>query len=225
MYERGTGVQKNMSTALKWYEQAGSAGNVKAMHNAAVIAAGSDAGGPDYARAFKWFGLAANHGLKDSEFNLAVLLERGLGTKQDTAQALFWYMAAAAQDDADAKARVELISKTMDQADVDAVAQRFKGWSPQKASDAANVVAVDDSQWNPSSSSAKAPINKQSMLENPNDQAKRLLEQMGYRVGSLDGTLDAKTANAIKLFQIKEGLKATGRVTPDLLDKMQDSVG
>jgi len=226
MYERGTGVDKNLTTALKWYEAAGAMGNVKAMHNAAVIAAGPDAGGPDYAKAYKWFSLAAAHGLKDSEFNLAVLMERGLGTKQDTNEALFWYTAAAAQDDADAKGRVAVLSKTLTPAQVDAVNKRFKAWVPQKASDAANVVAVNDSQWNPSSKpAATAPANTQSMNDNPNNKAKFLLDKLGYRVGSLDGTLDAKTANAIKLFQIKEGLKATGQVTPDLLSTMQSRMG
>ncbi|MBG1232853.1 peptidoglycan-binding protein [Aestuariivirga litoralis] len=223
LYERGTGVDKNLSTALAWYEKAGTMGNVKAMHNAAVLAAGTDAGGPDYNKAFKWFSLAAAHGLKDSEFNLAVLMERGLGTKQDVNEALFWYMAAASQDDVDAKARVKVLSKSMSPTIVDAVKQRFTTWVPTKAPDAANVVAVNDAQWNPAP--AKASANKQSMNDNPNDAAKKLLDQLGYRVGTLDGALDAKTSNAIKLFQIREGMKATGKVTPDLLSAMQDRVG
>lgn len=225
MYERGTGVEKNLTTALKWYEAAGTMGNIKAMHNAAVIAAGADAGGPDYPRAYKWFSLAAGYGLKDSEFNLAVLMERGLGAKQDTVEALFWYTAAAAQGDADAKTRVAELGKTMSPAQVDAVTKRFKAWVPQKAPEAANVVAINDSRWNPDKTAASAPANTQSLNDNPNDKAKHLLTQLGYRVGSLDGTLDAKTSNAIKLFQIKEGMKATGKLTPDLLDTMQSRVG
>ncbi len=149
-----------MSVALSWYERAGELGNVKAMHNAAVIAAGSEMGEPDYERAKKWFSLAASHGLKDSEFNLAVLIERGLGVKQDQTEALFWYMAAAAQGDADAKARVDVLSKSLSPTVVSSVKTKLKNWTPEKAPDAANVVAIDDAQWNPSEKAASLSPSK-----------------------------------------------------------------
>ncbi|MDE2383404.1 MAG: SEL1-like repeat protein [Alphaproteobacteria bacterium] len=219
LYERGKGVDKNLSAALAWYERAAALGNVKAMHNAAVIAAGNDAGAPDYAKAYKWFSLAAGHGVKDSQFNLAVLIERGLGTKQDQTEALFWYMAAAQQDDADAKARVEAMAKTLSPATVEAAKARLKAWVPDKAPEAANTVAANDAQWNPSGQAAQATPT------NINDQAKNLLEKMGYRVGEKDGTLDAATANAIRLFQMKQGLKVNGQISPDLIAAMQSKVG
>ncbi len=220
LYERGKGVDKNLAAALSWYERSGSLGNVKAMHNAAVLAAGNAAGTPDYTRAYKWFSLAASHGLKDSEFNLAVLIERGLGTKQDNTASLFWYMAAAAQDDTDAKAHVDSLSKSLSAATVEAVKAKFKAWVPEKAPEAANTVAANDAQWNP-----QAEQNSQIIPRNVNDQAKALLDKLGYRVGVADGALDAKTSNAIKLFQIKQGLTVTGQVTPDLLNLMQQKAG
>ncbi len=218
LYERGKGVDKNLVSALSWYERAGALGNIKAMHNAAVIAAGSETGVPDYGRALKWFSLAANHGVKDSQFNLAVLIERGLGTRQSSGEALFWYLAAAAQDDPDAKLRVEALSKSLPAAVVEASKARLAAWTPEKAPDVANVVPANDQQWNPSSAALEPPVNL-------NDQAKVLLDQLGYRVGDKDGTLDAKTANAIKLFQMKQGLKVNGQITPDLLSMMQAQVG
>jgi localization factor PodJL len=218
LYERGKGVDKNLSAALSWYERAAALGNIKAMHNAAVIAAGNEAGAPDYNRAFKWFSLAASHGVKDSQFNLAVLIERGLGTRQNNADALFWYMAAAQQEDADAKTHVESLSKTLGAATVEAAKARLKAFVPEKAPDAANIVAVNDAQWNPDQAARTLPANI-------NDQAKALLDKLGYRVGDQDGALDVKTANAIKLFQMKQGMKVTGNVTPDLISKMQAKAG
>lgn len=223
LYERGKGVDKNIAAALSWYERAGSLGNVKAMHNAAVIAAGTDAGQPDYAKAFKWFSLAASHGLKDSEYNLAVLIERGLGTKQDGGEALFWYLAAASQGDNDAQARVDALSKSLSASMVDSVNGRFKAWAPEKARDDANVVAVNDAQWNPGAAPQQSATS--AMPANINDQAKVLLDKLGYRVGTQDGTLDAKTSNAIKLFQIQQGMKVTGQPSPDLISLMQSKAG
>ncbi|MGH6819475.1 MAG: hypothetical protein ACREDU_01265, partial [Methylocella sp.] len=48
LFERGKGVPQDVAAALLWYERAADAGNVKSMHNAAVIAAGDQAGTPNY---------------------------------------------------------------------------------------------------------------------------------------------------------------------------------
>jgi localization factor PodJL len=215
LYERGKGVEKDMKSAQSWYERAGSLGNVKAMHNAAVIAAGNEAGGPDYARAYKWFSLAAAHGLKDSQFNLAVLIERGLGTKADPAEAMFWYSAAAAQQDADAQAHVNSLTKSLSPATISAVKARLQKWSPEKAPDAANVVAIEDSAWK----GVEKKI-QQSAID-PVSKAQNLLGKLGFNIGVADGQMGGRTANAIRLFQLQEGMKVTGQVTPELLDVME----
>ena len=217
LYERGMGVAKNAKLALFWYERAATQGNVKSMHNAAVLAASSDIGTPDYNKSFKWFSLAAAHGLKDSQYNLAVLLERGLGTKADVNEALFWYMAAAAQDDNEAKQRVSELSKGLSQASVDAISARFKQWAPDKAPDVANLVPNNDGKWNPPQS-ASGDDGDATLA------AKSLLQKLGYHVGPQDGLHDGRVSNAVRLFQICYGMKATGKVTPELVSAMQSKV-
>ena len=218
LYERGRGVPKNMGAALSWYERAAALGNVRAMHNAAVIAASTDAGSPDYARAYKWFSLAADHGLKDSQFNLAVLIERGLGTKADAVEALFWYQAAAAQQDADAQVHADALAKSLSPESVEKITARLKAWTPTKAPDIANVVAIDENAWKVgatqlqmSSSSGDDLVGKTQML----------LDKLGYNIGQADGKLGGKTVNAIRLFQLQEGMKVTGEVTPELISALQ----
>ncbi len=147
MYERGRGVAKDLKAALGWYERAASLGNVKSMHNAAVLASGNEMGQPDYKRAYKWFSLGAAHGLKDSQFNLAVLLERGLGTEANKADAWFWYSVAAQQNDVDAKKRAGVLAKYMTQAELLGAKTRLSAWSPEKAPEAANVIAVNNAEW------------------------------------------------------------------------------
>lgn len=148
MYERGRGVAKDLKAALGWYERAGSLGNVKSMHNAAVLASGNEMGEPDYKRAFKWFSLAASHGLKDSQFNLAVLLERGLGTEVNKTDAWFWYSVAGQQNDPDAKSRAQALTKTMSQSEMLLAKTRLSAWSPEKPPVDANVVAINNGDWN-----------------------------------------------------------------------------
>ena len=227
LFERGTGVEKNMAAALAWYERAGVLGNVKAMHNAAVISAGNEAGSPNYAAAYKWFSLAAAHGLKDSEFNLAVLIERGMGTKADPAEALFWYYAAAAQQDADAQTHADALAKSLSPAIVAAVQDRLQKWVPEKTLDAANVVAIEDKDWKD-----QAQIQQQGTVEpapaKPLDMigtAQQLLDKLGYNIGQADGKLGGRTTNAIRLFQLQQGMKVTGTITPELIDAMQSKIG
>ena len=221
LYERGTGVEKNMHAALSWYERAASLGNVKAMHNAAVISAGNDAGAPDYAKAFKWFTVAANHGLKDSQFNLAVLVERGMGAKVNLAEALFWYDQAAAQGDEDAKTHAAALTKSIAPELVKSIEARLKAWKPQTAPDVANVVALNDTNWN---SANAAPLQVAAAAPAPQNivgKAQSLLDKLGYDIGQADGKLGGRTSNAVRLFQLQQGLKVTGQITPDLIAKME----
>ncbi len=221
LYERGTGVERNMQAALSWYERAAALGNVKAMHNAAVISAGNDAGNPDYARAFKWFTLAANHGLKDSEFNLAVLIERGMGTTVNLPEALFWYKAAGAQGDTDAQTHAEALAKSLPPATVKTIEARLKAWVPDKAPDVANVVAINDATWKNVDSTPQQSAAMNTPPQNLIGKAQGLLGKLGYNIGTADGKLGGRTTNAVRLFQLQQGLKVTGQVTPELIEAME----
>jgi localization factor PodJL len=148
MYERGRGVAKDLKAALGWYERSAGLGNVKSMHNAAVLASGNELGAPDYKRAYKWFSLGAAHGLKDSQYNLAVLLERGLGTEANKSDAWFWYSVAGQQQDGDAAKRASVLAKALTQGELLAAKTRLAAWSPEKAPDTANVIAINNADWN-----------------------------------------------------------------------------
>ena len=225
LFERGKGVPQDVAAALLWYERAAEGGNVKAMHNAAVIAAGNQAGTPDYDKAFKWFKLAAEHGLHDSQFNLAVLYERGLGSKIDNPEAYFWYSLAAKQGDVDAKKRAAGIVGLLDDETVAATATRVEGWTAAPTLEDANVVAITNPVWNntaeqpapaPKPQSAATPV-----VENPVVEAQALLSGLGFNVGTPDGRMGSRTANAIRLFQLQSGMRVTGEVTPELLNVMR----
>jgi localization factor PodJL len=55
--------------------------------------------------------------------------------------------------------------------------------------------------------------------------AQQLLVKLGYNVGEPNGKMGARTANAIRLFQLQQGLKVTGEVSPELLAAMQSKAG
>jgi localization factor PodJL len=230
LFERGRGVPHDAATALVWYQRAAEQGNVKAMHNAAVIAAGTEAGKPDYDIAYKWFLAASQNGLKDSQFNLAVLYERGLGTTPNVNEALFWYLLAARQDDADAKKRAEVLSQNLSPTVVETVRAKVKAWVPQQPPENANVVTIQDAGWQNSPSltqveSLPPAIEKQEAANDPIGLTQQLLNRLGFNIGAPDGKLDARTTNAIRLFQLQSGMKVTGEVTDALISKLQAKLG
>jgi len=219
LFERGKGVPQDIAAALLWYERAANAGNVKAMHNAAVIAAGNQVGTPNYDKAFRWFNKAAARGLKDSQFNLAVLYERGLGTKIDPAEAWFWYTLAGKQGDSDAEKRVTQLAATLAPGALKTVTARAAAWRPEPAVDDANVVAIGNPDWNATVAAA------QTLSGDPVMTAQELLSRLGFNVGKVDGKMTARTANAIRLFQLQSGMKVTGEATPDLISALQAKAG
>ncbi len=242
LFERGKGVPQDLATALVWYERAAESGNLKAMHNAAVIAAGNQAGTPNYDKAFRWFLAAAEQGLQDSQFNLAVLFERGLGTRIDKQEALFWYSLAAKQGDGDATKRASMLAKVLGGEETAKIADRAAAWTPIPTPDDANVVAVTDPVWNeaPPATAAAPGIMESSdaamamtpaaepepqATASPIAQAQELLTRLGYNVGTADGKMGGRTANAIRLFQLQSGLKVTGEITPELIDAMREKAG
>ena len=230
LFERGRGVPQDAATALVWYQRAAEQGNVKAMHNAAVLAAGTEAGKPNYEIAYKWFLAASQNGLKDSQFNLAVLYERALGTKANVDEALFWYLIAASQDDSDAKKRAEVLSQNLSPVVVESVRAKAKAWIPQQAPEHANVVTIQDPAWQNTNAltqiaPAQSEIEKQAPVTDPIGLTQQLLGKLGFNIGEPDGKMGARTTNAIRLFQLRSGLKVTGEVTEDLITQLQAKLG
>ena len=108
-YERGFGVKADRARAAAWYQRAAEQGNIKAMHNLAVLSANQTDELPDYTTAARWFEEAAKRGLADSQFNLAVLYENGLGVKRDMKMAFMWLALAARNGDKDAVRRRDIL--------------------------------------------------------------------------------------------------------------------
>jgi localization factor PodJL len=51
------------------------------------------------------------------------------------------------------------------------------------------------------------------------------LGKLGFNIGEPDGKMGARTTNAIRLFQLRSGLKVTGEVTEDLITQLQAKLG
>jgi len=230
LFERGNGLPKDLNAARLWYERAAEKGNVKAMHNLAVIYA-SAAGGKsaadgktDYAKARMWFEKASNHGLKDSQFNLAVIYERGLAGARDQQEAFYRYSQAASQGDRDAGLKARTLKNYLSAAELQSTQKRLASWRPQPAEKLANFVAIKDAKWQVGAKTPAKPV----LTAKPTlsgkvlvKQTQTLLTRLGFDVGGVDGVMGSRTANAVRLFQLQNGLQVNGMVTNDLLQQLQ----
>ena len=140
-------MDKDLSRAKIWYERAARQGNVKSMHNLAVITAGSGTGQSDYGQAARWFTEAANRGLADSQFNLAILYQNGLGVTKDLKQSYHWFGLAARAGDKDADARRKSLISEMKPNDVAQADSMIQQWRRKGISRLANDSHYAGLQW------------------------------------------------------------------------------
>ena len=224
LFERGNGLPKDINAARLWYERAAESGNVKAMHNLAVIYASAKGGKTDYAKAKKWFEKAASYGLKDSQYNLAVIYERGLSTKRSQKDAFINYSLAAARGDRDAAVKAHSLKNYLSKADLASASNTLANWKPARPVKTGNFVAIKDPKWQVAS---KRPIKRQ-LKAKPNlsgkaliSNAQTLLSKLGFNVGTPDGIMGSRTANAVRLFQLQNGLQVNGMVSNELLQQLQ----
>src|SRR5262249_41364579 len=140
LFEKGTGVTRDLAKAVTYYEQAAGAGNASAMHNLAVLYASGAAGQPDYAAAVEWFGKAADLGVADSQFNLAILYARGNGVKQDLEESYKWFAISAKDGDKDAAQKRDEVANAMRKEQLESARARVDLWKVKPLDPKANSV-------------------------------------------------------------------------------------
>ena len=141
IYEKGSGVQRDLQRAYAWYERASHAGNLRAMHSLATLLASGSRGAPDYPGAFRWYAEAAEGGLRDSQFNLGVLLTRGTGVPRNLPRAYQWFDVAAKQGDRDAAEKRDEIARQMAPPELAAAKLLAQRWRARPYDQSANGVA------------------------------------------------------------------------------------
>ena len=208
LHEKGLGVPRDLSLARKWTEQAANGGNIRAMHDLAVFYAQGDGGPQSYAAAVNWFRKAAEFGVVDSQYNLGVLYERGIGIDPDPSEALFWFVIAARGGDAASAAKIQELSKSLPIDTANSATGRAQNWTPKQASGQANGI-FPAGDW--------GAINKQHIL-----QVQAALNALGYDIGRPDGAVGPSTSKAIRAFERKHGMPSTGRVTAELIGKINE---
>lgn len=139
----------NMDEAYRFYKWSAEQGNVRAMHNLAVLYSQGIDGKPDWGEALKWFRKAAELGLKDSQHNLGIIFARGFSGTSDLGEALTWFNIAARQGDQDSAEKRDALAREADQMTLARARKAADAFVAKPMNEAANVVAVLP-EWNAS---------------------------------------------------------------------------
>jgi tetratricopeptide (TPR) repeat protein len=91
LYFQGVGVERNLDTAMQYFEKAAAKGHAAAQNG--VGRCHYEKG--RYEEAFKWHTKSAAQGYANAEINLGILYEDGLGVTKDISKAIEWYTKAA----------------------------------------------------------------------------------------------------------------------------------
>ena len=219
LYEIGEGVSQDAQMARQLTERAATNGNRIAMHDLALyFAEGRGGVEADLKTASQWFEKAAQRGVVDSQFNLGVLFESGQGLPKNVTDAFVWYSIAAAQGDQFAKKRVEVLSTTLAESELEAARLRVASFKPAKVNDSANGI-FRNAPWNATKTAQKSENVSQVR------QVQALLNDLGYDVGGADGAIGPRTRNAIIEFERVNGLPETGRVNTALITRLELATG
>ena len=219
MHEKGDGIAPDSARAMEWYRASANHGNVQAMHNLAVLYTAQAGGAPNYPEAAKLFEQAANFGLKDSQYNLAVLNANGMGLTKDAGKAYKWFSIASARGDADAGKQRDAVRKLLTAIKATEVDAEVKAWRAKPQDRRANTI---DALGISLGETQPAPVNK---AANDIGTVQKMLSQLGYDPGTLDGTLTGQTHDAIKAFEERSGMPVTGEISDALTAKLAALAG
>lgn len=221
-YEKGRGVPLDKAAARIWYERAAEKGNVKAMHNLAVIYSNSNDAKPNYAKAALWFRKAAELGLTDSQYNLGILNERGLGTPKDVIEAYKWFSIASRSGDGEAKKRIAKLEKNLTSQMLVKAKLAAQTWEASPTVAIANEVTPPEGGWEAMSEASQPTVltHRQMVLE-----TQSRLNKLGFHAGPPDGIMGQQTHDAIRNFQTGNDMKATGEVSPVLIERLRKVSG
>ncbi len=103
LYERGEGVQKDLDTAVRWYEKAAQQNNVKAQYNLGYLLLEGFGMPKNPVTALQWLEKAAHQGYAPAEYQVGCAYLEAKGVPHNRSVALEWLGRAAAQNHKDAQ--------------------------------------------------------------------------------------------------------------------------
>ena len=109
LYQRGEGVIKDDSTAVKWYRKAAEQGNHEAQYMLGTLYQRGEGVIKDDSTAAMWYRKAADQGNREAQYSLGGCYFEGRGVSQDYDEATKWYQKAVDQGNENAGKYIDAI--------------------------------------------------------------------------------------------------------------------
>jgi len=211
MYELGNGVPQDFEQALHWYNLAADQGLPIAQNNLGVMYHYGRGVERDAGRAAAAYYAAAIGGNGQGQINLAFVLANGIGIDQNLIDAYAWVLIARVGDDLQAADAAREYARRLHA--LMSIDQRKAGL------ERAGILRTAQDERTTGSVRRLAPMPTDDMGV-PTAAAQRYLRQYDYLDSAVDGVNGPVTAGAIRDFQQRHGLAATGIAEARLISVM-----
>jgi len=224
LFHQGLGTKQDINRALDWYRLAALQGHPEAQYNLGIayIEGIGTRYNPQLAAAF--FQNAALGGIVEAAYNLGLILENGLLGEPQPQKAALWYRAATDRGSLEARNALGQLALRLgqDQSQAgllsDGTSLATFMTSPQDAApeSADNTAAMAKLNAAAAGIGEGIPSRDQVLTAQVQEQ----LNRRNLYSGAQDGSMNGKTADAIKSYEKGNGLTVDGKPSPTLLAKM-----
>jgi TPR repeat protein len=101
MYDKGLGVEADLSKAFAWYSKAAEKGVISAQRNVGIMYMYGESVPRDDAKAMEWFRKSADQGFAPAMNYVGIMHDEGRGVPENDTEAALWYGKAADLNDPD----------------------------------------------------------------------------------------------------------------------------
>ncbi len=193
-YFEARGTAQNTAAGSHWIHTAAWRGQQRAQLLLGETYANGDGVPKNLLWAAHWYGRAAAQGLSEAQFAYGQAYLSGSGLPKDKVKGYSWLMLAALGNHENARESLEKLEAKMTRKEIrraEAIADRFR------------------------------PRTKTTLADPPTTTyVQQALNSLGFDAGSADGQGGPRTRKAIREFQAEQGLKTSGSITADLLDRL-----
>ncbi len=192
LFSGGGQLPENKSEAFKWMRMSAEKGYAPAQEHLGMWYMVGGLVPEEPAEAVRWFRKAADQGERSAMYFLGTLYAGGEGVPKDVDAALGWFQMAAAKG-------FPVPPGQLTKAGVEDLGRKSRA-----------------GRTAPAEASRSSAPGRPATVKNVQDG----LTKLGYDPGPADGIMGKKTANAIKAFQQDVNLPVDGKVSPELMRRI-----
>lgn len=222
LFRGDLGLPPDLEQAANWYQKAAEMGHAEAAFDLGLLYMEGYGVDRDPAQAAAWFEQAADAGIARAHYMLGALFEQGVDGAPDRDAAAGWYARAAESGDVNARAALVRLAAGQDNVAVaDGPPPGMLGGPPGGA--AARRVAVSNAgvAGGTQASGAAPGARPVAVDQDGVKEIQSRLAKLGYHKGKADGFLGKRTVAAIRAYQQKVGMKADGKASQALLERLR----